>query len=172
MPNKLMFFGKVGDAEVCVKFVTRYSKDAHVYCASKGIAPRLRGFEALPGGWFMVVMDRVDKLYKPLDTSSLTMELYSEVLKEVVNLHQARYVHGDLRKENVMVRRDGSGGFMLVDFDWAGEIGVTRYPMNVNRTKELWRPNGAYDEEMIKADHDIDMVHRMFKGFALSEGEE
>jgi tRNA A-37 threonylcarbamoyl transferase component Bud32 len=39
-----------------------------------------------------------------------------------VALHQAGYVQGDIRDANIMVRKDGSLGFMLIDFDWAGEI--------------------------------------------------
>ena len=43
---KLVFFGKTDrDEDICIKFVRSYSKDAHLYCASKGCAPALRGFE-------------------------------------------------------------------------------------------------------------------------------
>jgi hypothetical protein len=70
-------------------------------------------------------------------------------------------VHGDIRDTNVMVRKDGEMGFMLVDFDWAGEIGVVRYPMNVNRAENLWRPDGASDGNVITAHHDIQMLEKM-----------
>ena len=36
-----------------------YSKDVHVFCASKGFAPILNGFQKLPGGWWMVVMETI-----------------------------------------------------------------------------------------------------------------
>ena len=82
MPDKLIFFGKSDGIKVCVKFVTRYSKEAHIQCASMGIAPILRGFEALPGGWFMVVMDRIDDVFIPLYTSEsrLSVKLRNLVL--------------------------------------------------------------------------------------------
>ena len=63
--------------------------------------------------------------------SSLTFELRNLVLKETL-LHQVGYVYGDLRDTNLMVRKDGQSGFMLVDFDWAGKFGEVCYPMNVN----------------------------------------
>ena len=34
---------------------------------------------------------------------------------------------------NIMVKKDGSQGFKLVDFDWSGRIDEVRYPMNVYR---------------------------------------
>jgi hypothetical protein len=164
MHDKLIFFGESGGTEVCVKFVTRYSREVHAYCGSMRIAPTLRGFQVLPGGWFMVVMDRIDTTFSPSHTSesSLTVELYKSVLEAMTHLHQAGYVHGDLRDTNLMVRKDGQPGFMLVDFDWAGATGEVRYPMNVNTDPTLGRPAGAYDGEVIKAEHDIHMLRNIF----------
>ena len=34
---------------------------------------------------------------------------------------------------NLMVKRGGEAGLMLIDFDWAGEIGKVLYSMNVNQ---------------------------------------
>ena len=169
MPDKLIFFGESDRTKVCVKFATRYSRDMHIQCASMGIAPPLRGFEALAGGWFMVVMDWIDDVFEPLDASEshLTNELLELVLRKTTLLHQAGYVHGDLRDTNLMVRKDGQPGFMLVDFDWAGEIGEVCYPMNMNTDPALGRPPGAYDGEIIKADHDMEMLRKIFVGLRV-----
>lgn len=52
--DKLLFFGTLPDNEkICVKFVRRYSVEAHNICASMGCAPTLRSFERIEGGWFM-----------------------------------------------------------------------------------------------------------------------
>jgi hypothetical protein len=165
MPDKLIFFGETDGTKVCIKFATRYLKETHMQCASMGIALILRGFEALPGGWFMVVMDRIDDVFIPLYASehSLTFELRNLVLKETILLHQVGYVHGDLHDTILMVRKDGQSGFMLVDFDWARKIGEVCYPMNVNTDPALGRPSGAYDGEVIKADHDMDMLQKFFE---------
>ncbi|KAG2125665.1 hypothetical protein DEU56DRAFT_715527, partial [Suillus clintonianus] len=74
------------------------------------------------------------------------------------SLHQEGYVHGDIRDMNVMVKRDRSTGFKLVDFDWSGKIGEIRYPMNVYRGGRLWRPDGADDGQLILAEHDVQML--------------
>lgn len=176
MDDKLVFFGRVvpGDSavvgsddpkeELCVKFVRRYSKEAHQICASELCAPRLRGFESLPGGWFMVVMDAVNKDFvelHQLDKSARTPQLREQLEAKLTSLHQAGYVHGDVRDTNVMVREDGQG-FMLVDFDWSGEIGTVTYPMNIIRGPQLQRPDGAADGQLITPDHDISMLGYMF----------
>jgi hypothetical protein len=36
--------------------------------------------------------------------------------------------------------------------------------MNVNTDPALGRPAGAYDGEVIKADHDMDMLRKIFEG--------
>jgi hypothetical protein len=56
-----------------------------------------------------------------------------------------------------MVRRNGEAGFMLVDFDWAGENGKVRYPININTT-DVKRPKGAVDGEPITVEHDVEML--------------
>jgi RIO-like serine/threonine protein kinase len=104
----------------------------------------LRGFEEIPGGWFMIVMDRVDGNHSPLKESDLNDAMHGLITDAVTSLHQAGFVHGDLRPSNV-VRSNDSGGILLLDFDWAGKIGEVRYPMNVNRELDLWRPEEATD---------------------------
>src|ERR1700732_1646428 len=58
--DKLIFRGRDGGDDICIKFVRRYSKDAHLKCASLGFAPTLRGFQSIPGEWYMVIMDYID----------------------------------------------------------------------------------------------------------------
>lgn len=57
--------------------------------------------------------------------------------------------------------KDGEAGFMLFDFDWAGKIGEVRYPYNVNR-QDIWRPDAVRDKELVKADHDMQMLGSLF----------
>ncbi|KAF8584004.1 hypothetical protein K439DRAFT_1661009 [Ramaria rubella] len=167
IPDKLIFFGKIEGAEVCVKFTKRYSREAHLKCAALGFAPTLRGFETLLPDWYMVVMDRIDETHSTLDqarTAGLDLDshLQGSLHQQLEALHHAGYVHGDVRDTNVMVEKDGKEGFMLIDFDWAGKIGTACYPMNVNRDPDLGRPAGAYDEQLILVNHDMVMVQHMF----------
>src|SRR6266478_384308 len=57
--SKLLFAAAetANNEKICVKFVRRYSKEVHAFCASECFAPTLKGFEELPGGWYMVVME-------------------------------------------------------------------------------------------------------------------
>jgi serine/threonine protein kinase len=126
-----------------------------------GFAPALKGFERVAGGWHMIVMDAITDEFSLVDRPSAS--LYEPIKKKVVALHQQGYVHGDLRDTNLMVRKNGATEMMLFDFDWAGEIGKVRYPINVNRGPNLTRPGGAYDGELITADHDMEMLDIMFK---------
>jgi len=162
-PGKLVFFGETDDGDdICIKFVTQYSKDVHEKCASMGFAPAIKGFDRLPGGWHMVIMDIIGNDYERFDISYRSPALQNVIKEKLIALHQASYVHGDVRDVNVMVKRDGSPEFMLVDFDWAGEIGKARYPMNINRVG-ISRPDGVHDGEVITADHDMKMVDIMFE---------
>ncbi|KAF8076836.1 hypothetical protein FPV67DRAFT_1618798 [Lyophyllum atratum] len=173
MDAKLVFFGRLKDSgkSICIKFVRQYSKAAHMSCARLGAAPELLGFEDIPGGWHMVVMERIDSDYidyydfrhsSDFDAARAPL-LHDEIKASVEELHQAGYVHGDMRDVNVMVARNGDGKSLLVDFDWAGIINEARYPMNVHTASDLWRPAGACDDERITAEHDIQMLEKIFR---------
>ena len=175
--DRLIFFGEtVGDvagSKICMKFVRHYSPQAHEFCASKGNAPKLIAYNSLPGGWNLVVMDALDidndcfpqrpGSYRLLSEISLSdrqplKETITSLIRELHN-HNDGYVHGDLRDTNFVVRDDKH--FMLLDFDWAGPIQKTHYPMYVNR-EDIRRPDGAWDGQKIVAEHDLDMLSYLF----------
>jgi len=160
-----VFFGKACDGEkICVKFARTYSKEMHLRCAASGHAPALKGFEKIAGGWYMIVMDDVRDSHEVLEKDYADKEVLMEEMKKLLTeLHQAGLVHGDIRKANTLVGDDGRD-FMLVDFDWAGKIGEVRYPKNVTRSEDLWRPDGARDGMLILADHDMTMLSEMVNG--------
>ncbi|KAG1849202.1 hypothetical protein F4604DRAFT_95669 [Suillus subluteus] len=151
------------DKTLCVKFVRHYCKEAHQRCASGGFAPVLHGFEKLPGGWYMILMEMLTEDYCFLWELPAPYPHHDAIATGLRSLHQEGYVHGDIRNVNIMVKRDRSPGFKLIDFDWSGIIGQVRYPMNVFRGKHLWRPDGAEDGRLILAEHDIQMLHAMFR---------
>lgn len=45
------------ETPVFVKFCRLYHKEAHDLMASNGFAPNVLGLTALPGGWFMVIIE-------------------------------------------------------------------------------------------------------------------
>jgi serine/threonine protein kinase len=178
IPKKLLFLADTDKgSKKCIKFTRRYSKDAHLSCASQGYAPSLRGFEALPGEWYMVVMDLVDiDVYKPYSIRNMTSssanfpsvaQLRPKVEEIIKHLHRNGLVHGDVRDSNLLVRTDDEVGCMLVDFDWAGKEGEVHYPINVNRIG-ITRPDEARDGLPIKKEHDLEMIKIMFDSRSLS----
>ena len=89
-------------------------------------------------------------------------------------LHDAGFVHGDLRAANVLVRPrqtaqpplggaspppalpDVSWEVRLLDFDWAGAVGTVRYP--VTRNPERQWASGSAAGGAILPDHDLEVL--------------
>jgi hypothetical protein len=71
-------------------------------CAQLGFAPQLFGFESLPGGWFMVIMDWLgsDK-WCPLNEITMTQNDVAALKSNITQLHQNSYGHGNLRVTNI-----------------------------------------------------------------------
>ncbi|KAI6114626.1 hypothetical protein EDD16DRAFT_1114208 [Pisolithus croceorrhizus] len=163
LENKLVFFGTEsaeGSAvvdRICIKFTRRYSPAAHEYCASMGCAPALRGFEKIPGGWFMVVMDDLSNDYEILERMRVPVLTKSLIRTKLVEFHKAGFVHGDIRDINIMVSKSDNTQFRIIDFDWAGIAGEAKYPAFLN--PEVWRPEGATDGKIILAEHDDAMLN-------------
>lgn len=106
--------------------------------------------------------------------SSMSLEdlrpLENTLTNFIHELHAHGYVHGDLRDANLFARDDGTHmkktttpGFMILDFEWAGQIGSdeTRYPMYLNRD-DIHRPSGARGGMKIEVEHDLDMLRYLF----------
>jgi len=167
-PNKLLFLCSKSNDEtkLCVKFTQKYSKDAHQYCADNGVAPELFAVEELPGGWLMVVMEYLDSSIELSELKgNVRASCKASATAAVAHLHAGGFVHGDIRDTNTMVQKWDNGddvrNVKLVDFDWAGKEGETRYPANVNY-REIPRPLDAKDGMHIKKSHDDSMLSIMF----------
>ena len=163
--RNLLFSGKTEHGRICIKFTRRYGADVHQWCADQGFAPQLIAHEVLPGGWFMVVMELLEEeLWTTLDPRCHQSGLKNMIHAAVVQLHQNKMVHGDLRNMNIMVpvKTDGTPRFMLVDYDWAGYEGEVKYPRHVNKAPELGRPQDIEDGALIITGHDLHMLEYMF----------
>ncbi|CAK4086895.1 unnamed protein product [Aphanomyces euteiches] len=102
---------------VVVKFAKQYGSELHRYCAEEGFAPALLHSEELINNWIFIVMDKLE--LTPLDQASVDKSIISgQVLKIQGRLAAAKYVHGDLRENNVLWDT-GSSRVVLIDFDWA-----------------------------------------------------
>ena len=132
---------------VLVKFCKSYSKDAHTCLASGRHAPDFLGIESLADEWLMVVMEYVTGCL----WDEATHKPFTELQAAVHLLHEAGFVHGDLRSNNILVV---SGTVRLIDFEWAGVANEVAYPFFMNHTDVVW-PDGAKDGQPIEQEHDL-----------------
>ena len=66
-------------------------------------------------------MDDVSQQFCVIKDRQLKENMYKAVEKALALLHADGYVHGDMRRMNIMVKRDGvdskdSGNVILIDF--------------------------------------------------------
>ena len=118
------------DKAIYVKFSQRYSVDLHRFCVSRGLAPKIPGFQQLSGGWFMVAMEKINIVDPKTITSFPEFEGCKTDIKTLVNeFHQEDLVHGNLRLVNfVFTKSKNPRRMLLVDFDWGGKEGEVVFP--------------------------------------------
>ncbi|ETW76972.1 hypothetical protein HETIRDRAFT_480384 [Heterobasidion irregulare TC 32-1] len=135
---------KVVDGEkeelVVIKFVDTYSKKVHEFMAEEGLAPRLIYFVDLADrfseqnyqGLSMVVMEHLegDTLEAKYWDRALPSDVRGSIAQAIETLAKAGFVHGDLRRPNVMI--DSEGKVKIIDFDWAGREMEVRYPLRIS----------------------------------------
>ena len=158
---------------VLVKLVPRsYSRDVHKHMADNGLAPKLYGYaevEGVPTAYVMEYLDpsiwqtlyQLSKPKKKLNRPTAN-QLRGALQEIIAALDEKKYVHGDLRSNNIMIRTnvmDKSVELKVVDFDWAGEAGQVYYPAERNR--EIQWPGEAGGP--IEQDHDSKMVDSWMK---------
>lgn len=139
--------------DIYVKFSQRYSVDLHNFCASKGLAPKVLGFERLRGGWFMVAMEKIDTVDREKITSFPNAEKWEKDIQELVEgFHLAGFVHGDLRLANFVFTEEPQR-MLLVDFDWGGKEGEVVFPHEF-LIEELEVPSNRLLDRKITRVHD------------------
>ncbi len=155
--GRLCFKGVVDqmgcETPVFVKFCRSYCREAHDILASRGFAPTVLGLKALPGGWFMVVMQFADGCQWDESASKPAKALQDAVQV----LHEAGFVHGDLRSNTILVVQHG---VHIVDFEWAGIANQATYPFFMNHTDLTW-PDGASDGLPITKEHDLSWLQSL-----------
>ena len=151
--------------DIVVKFVERYGGKAHRILADAGLAPKLLYYgsphhdDDQPSyrSIEMVVMEYIDgdTLVKarPKMNEVTMKKVSSEVRRALELLHGHGLVFGDLRLPNIMITKDDE--VKLIDFNWAGEGGQTKYPPLLSQ--EIAWPKGVEPLAVMKPEHDWDM---------------
>ncbi|KAF8349500.1 hypothetical protein F5887DRAFT_946481 [Amanita rubescens] len=73
--------------------------------------------------------------------SSLLPRKRNELRELISEYHRHGFVHGDIRKPNILVSNSDNTDFRLIDFDWAGRHETARYPSMMN--SEIPWPGGV-----------------------------
>ena len=159
---------------VLIKYVHGgYGAAVHAAWATAGLAPALRSWTELPGGFTEVVMDELPAerwccASHLSDAELLACDADARVARALTRAHALRLgsagdergCHGDCRPANVILRRDWpqppgdeDDGVRFIDFDWAGTEGAARYPAFMN-VAVPW-PAGAAPGALLTQAHDV-----------------
>ncbi|CAH1767615.1 7779_t:CDS:2, partial [Entrophospora sp. SA101] len=148
--------------KLIIKYTKQYGDDVHQFCSRVGIAPKLFAVNELAGGWKMIIMEYLSPekfitVYEALSPPDKTKsDKFLELAKNAINLlHGEGYVHGDVRTSNLMISND-KDRIMIVDFDWAGQEGVAKYPYIMNMNVP-WS-HGVQNGGMIRKEHDYNFL--------------
>ncbi|KAI6113733.1 hypothetical protein EDD16DRAFT_1709361 [Pisolithus croceorrhizus] len=166
--NRYLYSAETADGkQILVKFTRRYSCELHMFCADRGYAPALLGFEKFPGGFFCVAMDFVQPAV-PISRSLYTDKrpTWAGQLRDLVeSFHAEGLVHGDLQAPNIICNRNG---VKLIDFDWGRKEGEASYPDGpLNTVLTNGRDNA--DLKITKGD-DLRVLDSTLKSLEMSLG--
>ena len=93
------------------------------------------------------------------------------VLRSVIRLHEAEYVHGDIRASNIVFCPSSGLGCsskrsQLIDFDYCGEEGKARYPPFFNPViSDGKRHDEASSGALLRKEHDYFALASVFSQF-------
>jgi hypothetical protein len=123
----------------------QYGERVHRLLAERDMAPKLYGIGRLEGGPLMIVMEDINvnkewtTLYSIIPqgpnagkNNVIREKVHPRLLDIVGTLKANDFVHGDIRSNNIMVKKRHEEQCVLIDFDWAGKVGEVKYPFDLN----------------------------------------
>ena len=130
----LVFRRHDGSYHKYLRATESYGTDAHSWCAAQGYAPNFNVLDLCPS-WRRIEMSSTNTnehwvlAHRASDPATRAAILVA-VRHVLLEMHNAGFVHGDVRAGNVLYRiEDGTGSMrvMLIDFDSSGRAGTIRY---------------------------------------------
>ena len=151
------------DIDVIVKFTTTYGEEVHKFCFEKGFAPQLFICQEVSIQHSMIIMEEIygvtvtQYLQGKDNTVKHAIKVQCDTMLQT--MHKAGFCHGDFRPCNLMI--DKHNKLFLIDFDWSGKAGSTKYPYFMNHRGIDWA-NGATDGEYLQPQHDTHLCDIYF----------
>ena len=93
-----------------------------------------------------------------------TVKQFATILKDLEKLHNEGYVHGDMRKENLVFSETDDKAAWIIDFDLAGKVG-SRYPSNYNHCNIEERHTNAKANLKRQKVHDTYALCKILQNF-------
>ncbi|KAI0301747.1 hypothetical protein B0F90DRAFT_1628224, partial [Multifurca ochricompacta] len=146
---------------VLIKFCQAYDGNAHSIVAKAGYAPQLFFCERLQGGVMMVIMELVvgRDAFHHFGSKTIPSDLLDDVKAAISILHDANLVFGDMRRPNILVKKEIDRlRALLIDFELVGEADQARYPPFLNNSGEIKWAEGIRPYGLMKKQHDLDMI--------------
>lgn len=126
-----------------VKFTRRYCEQAHQLLTDHNYAPILHNIQQFGTEWKMIVMNYIPnplnyfRLYSKIENT--VKRNFHQQLQEIIQiLHSNGFLHGDLRRPNILLTIDPEPRIFVIDFDWCGPIGTVTYPENIDLGNFPW----------------------------------
>ena len=141
--------------KLLVKFTESYGEEVHKFCADHGFALKLFGCHKLSMQWKVVIMAYLVNYVSLYDAVDAKVEWKKKIKNSIEEMHQAGFVHGDLRKPNILYQETNESiNVMLIDFDWAGKADKVVYPSFLN-IQSVKRHPEAESDKVITKEHDL-----------------
>lgn len=160
-----LIYGNGTSDDCIVKFTERYGESVHKHLAEQKLAPKLHFTENI-GQFTAVVMSEIKDamdVRSYLNTNGRSSDVKKQCYQIVDSLKKRKYVHGDLRPNNILVSEEGGEvRVRIIDFDWAGIANEQSYPSFMNHVDISW-PEGARDGQPILLEHDKYWIDKLFE---------
>eukprot|EP00118_Oscarella_pearsei_P017871 m.179863 g.179863 ORF g.179863 m.179863 type:complete len:496 (+) comp39232_c0_seq11:498-1985(+) len=154
-----------------VKFSNRrYGAEAQNACSMVHVAPKVLHCKPFDNGFSSYLMIVMEEVKNSVNLEQAFTSDWLQTKAVIKNLRTARekipkeIVHGDLRKSNIMIDKDGNVQF--VDFDFAGKEGDVTYPLKVNAAGS--DPQEKKVGKKIKRDHDSNLMKAHIEALTIA----
>ena len=155
-----------GGSSVVVKFFAQKYGIAVQQCLhNAGLAPEVLKEVKVGRVWSACVMTNVEgkTLFECLRDNTLTTDAKDYICKQLSNIKEVLtrkgYVHGDLHSSNIIVAANNR--LCVVDFSWAGQSSIVRYPWSLNRSIK-WHADVGRGQKML-TEHDNFLIDIMIE---------
>ncbi|KDQ12546.1 hypothetical protein BOTBODRAFT_161437 [Botryobasidium botryosum FD-172 SS1] len=145
---------------LAVKFTNRYCEEAHVALAELDLAPKLYAVQPCGSRLKMIVMEHIYPSCSAADifgNGPIDEPLLPDIRRAVRCLHDRGLVFGDLLPNNIVMKpgqKDDEIKVFLIDFEWCGKHGTSRYPATLNNGGDIKWHKAVKRHGIMKMEHD------------------